>query len=668
MQFKVLVVDDEPGWQVILTEYLHQYGYETVIAQEYETAVRVLQTEICHVAIIDLKLKTQIDVDFTGIDLVQHIAEMGDGPVCSIALTGYPITERVRKNLQNYGVHQYISKIDFEPSAFLQTVDKALTQNKVRLESELNNKWQNFINAQKLLQFVTASKAINELLSYFLQALQLSNPKPITTEHPHLLALQVDASALFSDIQIAQPISIFALGESIIQEQLLGKLDQLLVNSLPQPNCVGLFVIANLDQYDLIMPVLERIRQVFSCDVIPLTYRQCSKIFTATDPRGYFKNEILSKINLKAISPFVISGPAYDSIFFGRDHELREITQQIHLSNFAIIGGRLIGKTSILKQLERVRLPSLGFYTLYCDCSPCNTEAELVQLLIDGMAEFHPKAMDIVSFSQFMRLLPSDKSSVILFDEADKLIKFDSQLSYSLLSLLRASANRGQCRFVFAGEKILRSELVNPDSPLYNFANQMVVGRLDSHAVAELVIQPLKQLSIEFEAELEIVRRIWNFTSGHPNIVQRLCQHLVIRLNERGDRQLTVEDVEAIVGDPGFLRRDFLSVYWERSTSLERLCSLIMAKDDSIRTLMTVHEKLDSHNVHATFNEVDEALERLVDLRNILHRTSEGYKFAVTAFPEVLAKTHRLEDLIALNRETYQHYGDVEPRSKRGYQ
>ena len=63
---------------------------------------------------------------------------------------------------------------------------------------------------------------------------------------------------------------------------------------------------------------------------------------------------------------------------------------------------------------------------------------------------------------------------------------------------------------------------------------------------------------------------------------------------------------------------------------------------------------------------MDDTLERLVDLRNILQRTAEGYEFAVTAFPEVIAKTARLEDLIALNRETYQQYGDVEPRSKRG--
>ena len=71
-----------------------------------------------------------------------------------------------------------------------------------------------------------------------------------------------------------------------------------------------------------------------------------------------------------------------------------------------------------------------------------------------------------------------------------------------------------------------------------------------------------------------------------------------------------------------------------------------------------MHEALIIRGTEVTLNQVDDALERLVDLRNILQRTAEGYEFAVTAFPEVMAKTARLEDLIALNCETYQRHGD----------
>jgi stalled ribosome rescue protein Dom34 len=182
----------------------------------------------------------------------------------------------------------------------------------------------------------------------------------------------------------------------------------------------------------------------------------------------------------------------------------------------------------------------------------------------------------------------------------------------------------------------------------------------------ELITRPLKQLEINLERDTKIVQRIWNFTSGHPNVVQRLCQRLVVQLNQRGDRYLTLSDVETVVADPDFLRKDFLNVYWERATALERLCTLLMATDENMRTLAAINEALIRRDIQVTLNQVDDALERLVDLRNILARTTTGYEFVVHAFPEVISRTARLDDLIALNCETIQQHGDVVPYLERG--
>jgi hypothetical protein len=270
------------------------------------------------------------------------------------------------------------------------------------------------------------------------------------------------------------------------------------------------------------------------------------------------------------------------------------------------------------------------------------------------------------SFAQIVRNLPHDRLLIILLDEVDKLIKPDRAAGYPFFKTLRALANTGRCRFVLSGERSLRAELGNPNSPLYNFANEMLIGHLEFSAVEELVSRPMQQLEIELIDAEKMIRHIWGFTSGHPNVVQRLCQRLIVRLNRRGDRRLTLDDVEAVVANPHFLRRDFLSVYWERATALERLCSLVMAANDNACDLTAMHRALTGLDLEVTLNQVDNALERLVDLRNILRRTVEGYEFAVSAFPEVIAKTARLDDLIALNCETYRLHGDVEPQSKRG--
>jgi len=378
---------------------------------------------------------------------------------------------------------------------------------------------------------------------------------------------------------------------------------------------------------------------------------------------------VLSQINLTSVSPFVTWGPTRDTMFFGREKELREITEHADTASYVLLGGRRIGKTSILKRLERVRLPAAGFRALYHDCSFTPTQAELVQAVVTDKSWF-PETPSSTSRSldRVIKALLKDKPLVILFDEADKLIEPDRRAGYSLFNTLRAITNSGRCRFVLSGEQALRTELVNPNSPLYNFGNEKLIGRLDFRAVEELVTRPLKQLEIELEDDAEIVQRIWNLTSGHPNVVQRLCQRLIVRLNERGDRRLTLDDVETVVSDPDFLRKDFLNIFWERATALERLCSLSMAANENSCTLSALQEALITRGIQVELSQVDDALERLVDLRNILQRTSTGYEFAVTAFPEIIAKTARLDDLIALNRETFQHHGDVEPHSEGGGQ
>jgi len=189
---------------------------------------------------------------------------------------------------------------------------------------------------------------------------------------------------------------------------------------------------------------------------------------------------------------------------------------------------------------------------------------------------------------------------------------------------------------------------------LFNFANEMLLGPLNFHAVEELVTRPMKQLEIELVDEKAIVDCIWAFTSGHPNVVQRLCRRLIERLNERGTRRIMLEDVNAIIEAPAFQRDDFLSTYWEAATSLEKIISLLVADDENVRTLRIVRQALAERcNLHPKAREVDDALQRLVDLRSILKRTPTGYEFAVEAFPRVVAGTMTLEDMLEVLAEDH---------------
>jgi hypothetical protein len=415
-----------------------------------------------------------------------------------------------------------------------------------------------------------------------------------------------------------------------------------------------------LSQYQY--SIRETLRKVYSHDIVFITRTDLETIISAQDPQTVLRRLVLGQVNLVNASPFIVRGPVTDQMFFGRENELYEIAEHIATSSYVLIGGRLMGKTSLLKCLERVRLPAMGYSAFYHDCSYGGTSDDPAGEPRNNMV-LEPDTLEerALGLAKHFGLDNVERPSIILLDEVDKLIVADRERGYPFFTKLRALANEGSCRFVLSGEHNLRLELLQSDSPLYNFASEILIGRLEFGAVRELVTKPMRQLEIGFAEEDEIVKQIWDFTSGHPNIIQRLCQRLIVRLHEHERRAVTLDDVDVEISSPEFIRKDFLNVFWERATTLERLISLLMVLDTSPRTLVTIHKVLLDHGIHSSLAETDAALERLVDLRNILIRTSTGYDFAVKALPEVLSRTPRITDYIALCREAYEQSRDHEP-------
>jgi hypothetical protein len=399
--------------------------------------------------------------------------------------------------------------------------------------------------------------------------------------------------------------------------------------------------------------VYEQLRP-YGYDAIVVTREQLSRIVFGDDPKASLRKLILSGVSLQTIAPFVITGPTPDHMFFGRELELRYIAERIRESSYAVVGGRRIGKSSLLIRLHRVRLPMYGLCTLYYDCSFTTTYESFLEADIsnewsrpfpDG-----PTTLGDLLYSSF-----NDKTLVLLLDEADKLVSVDSAQNWQIFNALRALVNSGRAQVVLSGERALRNALRDPKSPLFNFANEMFLGPLSFRAVKELVTRPMKQLEIELMDEKAILDRIWAFTSGHPNVVQRFCHRLIERLNELGTRHITLYDVDAIIEDPSFQRDDFLRTYWEGATPLEKIISLLMTDNDDIRTLQSTRQALAERcNLHPKAREMDEALQRLVDLRSILKRTPAGYEFAIEAFPLVVAGTMTLTDMLEILTEEYQ--------------
>jgi hypothetical protein len=415
----------------------------------------------------------------------------------------------------------------------------------------------------------------------------------------------------------------------------------------------GLLVEVGSSEAKAVRERCDQMRRVYGTDVVVLGRRDVRRVLAARDPARVLRKAVFAQVNLSAVSPFVTNGPVSSHVFFGREDVLHDVVSQAGNASFAVVGGRRIGKSSLLARLHHDRLPAAGFQTLYHDCSTTPTFEEFrAGVARSWKPPYHEDRLP--TFAEILAQPPPAKPRVLLLDEADKLIPGDRAGGrWPLFSALRALTHSGNTQVILSGERTLTEAMRDPTGPLFNFVNLILLGRLECGAVHKLVTAPLAELEIQLADPEETVRRIWAFTSGHPNVVQRLCRRLVERVNDCVDRTIGLDDLHQVLDDPAFQESDFLETYWERATPLERIISLLMAQDSRPRRLQAVLDLLAAEGLTPAPELVRAALERLVELRSLLNRGPEGYDFAVEAFPRVVRNAVTREDQLIVQKSLY---------------
>jgi len=470
-----------------------------------------------------------------------------------------------------------------------------------------------------------------------------------------LLVFDWNLMQSFEDLQLHGTLPILASLERKTSEKNIEFIRQILIERVTGKGRISLlFLFCDPELLDTARRSASILKDVYAYNVVLFDQKNLVDIASSQDQITTLRRFILSQIDLTTISPYIITGPTPEDFFFGREHELREITEHIKSSSYTIIGGRRIGKTSILNRLHRVRLKNAGFRTIYNDCS---VVTDFESFLATPIRSWQPDS-PINAPSTFGELLnnpPKDKPLVLLLDEADKLVPSDKQANWKLFNTLRSLVNSNMLQVVLSGERTLQDALRDSKSPLFNFANEIILGPLDYKAVDVLVTQPLKRLEIELIGQKEIVDQIWSFTSGHPNIVQRLCRRLIEKINKSRVRRISIEDVNDVIRDVNFQRQDFLDTYWENTSNLEKIVTLIMVELNHVSTLSEIRQAIFKRcDFNPSASQTDDALKRLTDLRSILKRTDHGYGFAVESFPRVVTDTLTLNDMFEILTENYE--------------
>jgi hypothetical protein len=343
-------------------------------------------------------------------------------------------------------------------------------------------------------------------------------------------------------------------------------------------------------------------------------------------------------------------------MFFGREGELKNIAESISKTSVSITCGRRMGKTTLLNRLARVVLPARGHPCSFLNCQPIHDYHELLSEMAATWQRpdlpFDPHQPNYFARIAAAQASHEGQPPIFLLDEVDELLRYDGQHQQRLFKQLRALSLSGRARFIMTGERSVQAHIHDANSPLFNFFGLNIpLSFLDLSSVNKLVIEPLADMQIELRDPLPMLDTIFKMTSGHPYLVQRLCQGLVQAISRQGIRIIGPEHIELVLDDSDY-QEEYFETVWGQAPPLARLISMLVGAEGA--TLTKIQERLRQRGVTPTLHEIQAGL-KILDLYSVLVRQGDRYTFIATAFPAMLQRAYG-EDLdpnIAIVCEEY---------------
>jgi len=280
--------------------------------------------------------------------------------------------------------------------------------------------------------------------------------------------------------------------------------------------------------------------------------------------------------------------PVPSEMFFGRQSELNKLRD---VKSFAVLyGGRRLGKSSLLSQIEREMANTPGSAAVYISMDTVNSSENHIisawEFIIRHLAQrdiiphFSGTAKNWMQLSQFVaqHLIEQRKykSLYLLIDEADdligcelKLIRQEIGFVRSLQQMIDEVQHVVQIRYVVAGLHNM-TRMTTEENSVFGKADPIALGPFNStddiHRGIRLITKPLASMGFLFgNGNEDLPLRIMSVCFFYPAFIQLYCKRLVDRLqNNRQDSKpplyINSEDLDAVERDPALLtelRRKF---------------------------------------------------------------------------------------------------------------
>jgi hypothetical protein len=315
-------------------------------------------------------------------------------------------------------------------------------------------------------------------------------------------------------------------------------------------------------------------------------------IQAADSPSFAFIDALLGQMPRSQLAPYEVSKPVTGSRFFGRKREISDVLRRPE-NNFIFVGIRRMGKTSLLREIERrldehLHIRDGHKRSVYVDCSVIETEEDfLLQIasaldpstrkqLLSGRAGKAKRARTQL-FKQFAAL--HGGRITYLLDELDKMLEKITPQS-DLLDSMRAAWTEGSARFIMAGYNQAMQAYNNRLTALFNMLDKPIeVSALDEEAIRRMILFPMGQLRVTITDPDALVSRIYSETSGLPIYVQHYCKILLDYLDANKRSTLSVDDISVVYSNLGF-RYSIVETFEGNNGLLERIIVYALFAED----------------------------------------------------------------------------------------
>jgi hypothetical protein len=336
--------------------------------------------------------------------------------------------------------------------------------------------------------------------------------------------------------------------------------------------------------------------------------------------------QMAQQIKVTRISPYQTrGGVARPSSFFGREALLSRVVLR-EPGNYLLVGGRQLGKTSLMKAIERRLREHPQLACVYVSLR----DHRLLPRLAAACELPGDASLDAI-VAQLSRL-HGGKRLLLLIDEADPFFRHDAAHGYRELSALRAISEEGRCHFLLAGFWDLYSAAaLEYQSPLRNFGEVITVGALEPDACRDLATVPLALLNLRF-ADPALVERLIEASGRRANLVAILCQECLEAL-ERGETVIEAPHLERALRSQATL--DAIAGWGrlsndEAASRLDRIVVYRVAAQGET-TLADIVALVEGEGGTADVEALRRAFARLT-LAFVLTRDGERWRFAVPLF------------------------------------